>query len=45
MSTVVDTSDLRVNPFKPVFTIIISIHYCRNSRLVVNKNDLMWHEN
>ena len=27
MSTVVDISDLRVNPFKPEFTIVIFINY------------------
>ena len=27
MSTVVDISALRVNPFKPEFTIVIFIHY------------------
>ena len=35
------------NPFKPEFTIVISIHYkpekcCRNSPPVVNEDDLKW---
>ena len=38
----------RFNPFKPEFTIVIFNHplqapnCCRNSRLVVDKDDLMW---
>ena len=41
-------SSTRVNSFRPEFTIVDSSHslqaanYCRNSRLVVNEDDLKW---
>ena len=42
---VVITTSLRVNPFKPEFTVVIFIHYKPRIAVAIRENDLKWTKN